>query len=1055
MIVCVCGRPRKRAENFCPECGARFGGEASVRLSTSDEVARRAGRSASLQPPRRLLPERKQVAVLFADVSGSTQRIARSDPEEARHYLDQALGLMKAAVGAYGGTISQTLGDGVLALFGAPSADEDYVLRACLAGQDIQRRSIEWNRSVGDDARSFSVRVGIDAGEVVVSGESEFLASHYRADGIPVHVAKRLEQTATPGSVLVSGSVFRLLEHRLSTKRLGIRRLEGVETDVELYELALRSAVAPLAGRRHAAALVGRDDLLGALDSVVTSVQKGAMRCVALRGEAGAGKSRVVAELCRMQSAKGRVVRVVSAHGYTSHVQYAVAAELMRELIEPRLESDSADARQIEQIDAWVRAEPTHTAAVVDLLGLGDPGSEWRALTPGQRRRRIGEALQGLLTRGASSGPLLLIIEDLMSADRESQRLLEQVLRRIEDLPICLCVTYREGYQPPWNEAHWFSEQRVRLLERSEMLAIALEMLGREPSLRTAMDRLVAKADGNPFYLEQMAMTLIDDGTFVGPPGAYRCASPDAKVRITASIAVVIGSRVDRLPAPAKATLEAAAVVGEPLSVPALASMRGTDEAEIRGHLALADAAGLLKTSGKVEPHWSFRHGLVQEVMARALTRPRKKALHRAALSALKERGGAGLPDQSAVLAQHAFRGEVWEEAASLALRSMAQSIARSANREALAAFDLGMDAARHVEDEQTRSALELDLLSETLGALLPLGRGEQILTNLDRAKGIARQLGDARREAAVLVQFSVMLWTEGHYEQGLTVAREAAAAAVSAGSRSLQMAAAQARMMIHHGLGLYSQALDDAREVAASFPPELGARRIMAGWAVLAGLNVKVFLAEILVRMDELDAAQQACDEAYRELSGYEHAFSRTLVDFVQCRILIEGAKPERAVALMESGLQYCRSNDVATMYPPLYAEWCWALAMSGKAKDAATRLSTAISERMHLAGGRYNEFYLSHFLAIARAGCGNYDDARASAIAAIDHASVYGQKGHEVEATLTLARIEAANGRPDIALAQLQRAEALARPCGMVRTLRLCSEMRQTLAPYESEAG
>jgi len=1030
-------------------------GDAGAVSRTSDAGPVPAARSNPQPPSRRLPPERKQVAVLFADVCGSTQRVARSDPEEARHYLDQALGLMKAAVEAYGGTISQTLGDGVLALFGAPNADEDYALRACLAGQDIQRRSIEWNRSVGDDARSFSVRVGIDAGEVVVSGESEFVAAHYRADGIPVHVAKRLEQAAPPGSVLVSGSVFGLLDHRLTAKRLGARRLEGVDSDIELYELALRSAVAPLAGRRHVAPLIGRDELISALDSLVASVQKGNMRCVGLRGEAGAGKSRVVAEFCRTQMARGLAVRAVSAHGYTSHVQYAVVADLMRELIEPRGQGDAVDGQQDARIDAWVGAEPVHKAAVFDLLGLGDPGPAWKALTPGQRRRRIGEALQWLLTRGVAAGPLLLIVEDLMSADRESQRLLEQVLRRVESLPIFLCVTYREGYQPPWSEAHWFSEQRVRLLERREMLTLAREMLGRDASLGPAIDRLVAKADGNPFYLEQMAMTLIDDGTFVGPPGAYRCASPDAKVRIPASIAVVIGSRVDRLPPPAKATLEAAAIVGEPLSVSVLASMRGSSEDEVRGHLALADGAGLLKSLGGAGLHLAFRHSLVQEAMARALTRPRKRALHRAALSALKDLGGAGLPDQSAVLAQHAFCGEVWEEAASFALSSMSQSIARSANREALAALDLGMDAARHIEDEQTRSAVELDLLSESLGALLPLGRGEQILGNLDRARGIARQIGDTRREAAVLVQLAVMLWTEGRYEQGLEVAREAASAAAAAGSRSLQMAAAQARMMIHHGLGLYALALEDARDIEASFGFELGARRIMAGWAVLAGLNVKVFLAEILARTDDLTAAQRACDDAYQELNGHEHAFSRTLVDFVQGRILIEGGKLDEAVARMDSALQYCRANDVATMYPPLYAEWCLALALNGKEKDAAARLRAAITERLHLAGGRYNEFYLSHALAVALAGCGNYDEARAAATAALDYASAHGQRGHEAEAGFTLAQIEAASDRQDDAESQLQRAEALARQCGMLRILRLCAELRQALAQHESASG
>ena len=206
---------------------------------------------------------------------------------------------------------------------------------------------------------------------------------------------------------------------------------------------------------------------------------------------------------------------------------------------------------------------------------------------------------------------------------------------------------------------------------------------------------------------------------------------------------------------------------------------------------------------------------------------------------------------------------------------------------------------------------------------------------------------------------------------------------------------------------------------------------------------------------MDDLDAAQRACEAAYRELSGHEHAFSRTLVDFVQGRILIDGGRLDEAVTLMDSALQYCRANDVATMYPPLFAEWCWALALSGKARDATAKLRGAIAERLHLAGGRYNDFYLLHVLALALAGCGNHDDARASAMAATEFAAAHGQRGHEAEAALTLAQIETASGRPDVALTQLQRAEALAHQCGMLRAVRLCSELRQTLLQHESASG
>jgi class 3 adenylate cyclase len=381
MLVCGCGRSRKRGEKFCPECGTRH---PPAELTQPRRAKKSTAARPSAQPSRYTTPELKQVAVLFADVCGSTQRVATSDPEEVRGYLDPALALMKEAVVEYEGTISQTLGDGVLALFGAPSAQEDYVLRACLAAQDIQRRANEWNRNVDSDDRKIIVRVGIDCGEVVVSCATEFLASHYRVDGVPVHTAKRLEDSAEPGTVVISGPVFRQIEHRLEAESLGPHAFKGLAAEVEVYRLALRSAVAPLARRRNAATLVGRAELLAQLDAIAAQVRPRQLRVVGLRGEAGAGKSRLIAEVCVAQRAKGFGICLVAAHSYTSHVQYAVAAALIRELL--AMASDLDIQLQLaavrSAIEGWSEAERMHRAAAIDLLGLGDPGSAWLSLTP-------------------------------------------------------------------------------------------------------------------------------------------------------------------------------------------------------------------------------------------------------------------------------------------------------------------------------------------------------------------------------------------------------------------------------------------------------------------------------------------------------------------------------------------------------------------------------------------------------------------------------------------------------------------------------------------------
>jgi tetratricopeptide (TPR) repeat protein len=365
------------------------------------------------------------------------------------------------------------------------------------------------------------------------------------------------------------------------------------------------------------------------------------------------------------------------------------------------------------------------------------------------------------------------------------------------------------------------------------------------------------------------------------------------------------------------------------------------------------------------------------------------------------------------------------------------------------------MEAARRIAIEPTRKSLELGLLTETLGALLPLGRVDEILEHLARAGTIARELGDSRREAAVLLQLAVMLWTGGKYAQGLDAARDAARAAANAGSRTLQMATAQARMMLNHGLGLYAQVLEDAHAIESDFGPELAARRIMPGWAVLAALNVKVFLAEVLTRMGDFDPAQQACDAAYHELEGNEHAFSRTLVDVVQGVLWIEQGRARDAVALLQKSLQYCHANDVPTMVPPIFAALHRALALAGQGQEAAAQLRKSLDDRMYLAGGRYNEFYLSNSLAIALSELGRLNEAREAAEAARAAAAQYGQRGHEAEALATLAGVEERAGMDGAALANFRQALNVAQQCAATLIEHRSAEGIQRLSAVPALAG
>ncbi len=1029
----VCGSNRQRVTGVCSRCHARF--DAPSAAFPAVREPRRAGEPRKSIAATAPVPELKFISVLFADLCGSTEQVSSFDPEEAQSYLVGVLSLMTNAVESYGGTVSQLFGDGLLALFGAPMSQEDHALRACLAAIAMQRRA----RMATEGGRSLTLRVGISSGKVIVGTSSELFAHQFRTDGSTMHLAARLEQLAAPGSVLVSGATMRLVGQQMEAVSLGAQEIRGMRGEVEVYELVTggqRSAAAPLARQRQMSTMVGRAAILATMHGAAVQVRAGSMRTLALRGEPGIGKSRLVGEFCK-QLANQFVVHCIGAHSYAGHVSYGVVTELVRELIgvslEMEVEPQRTAARAI--VAGWQNAERFHRAAISDLLDLGEADAEWAALMPASRRRHIANLVFWLITRKLGSSPMVIVIEDIFLADRDSERLIESLVGRLVNMPVLFCMTYRHDLNRRWMDAPWLIECMVGPLPPQDMTGLAEGILGQDDSLGPVIELLVERADGNPFFLEQLAITLIDNGTLTGAPRAYVCEVPEAELTVPGSIAGLISARVDRLPPPTKASLEAAAILGEPATSTMIATMRGIAPAEADNHLMLAVSLGLLAapTLGD-QPRYRFRHGLVQEVVAGALTRPRRKLLHRAAFVAMKAQQGDSSTERSALLVQHAYNGEDWAAATELALSSMKRSIARSANRDGVRVFELGMDAVKRLDVDDDVLNLELSLCVESLGAFLPLGKIDACIANLQRAESIALELGDVRRQAAVSLQMALIQWTKGSYAFAMEAADRAHAAADAAGSRSVQMAAQHARMTIRHGMGRYRDVAALARTIQEEFAKELAALELIHGWAVIAAINIKAFLADSLWRMAEVAEAQQVCDDAYRELLNHEHHFSRVLVDFVQGQVWIAEGRHQDAADVFSAALRACKANDNLTMVPVFVAALGVALARSGRVNEAIGLLEKGISDKLFLQGGRYNDFHFPMNLAIALAEAGRYADAFASAEAALAVASAYEQRGHQTQALFELAEIEVAAGRLDHALIHYRECASLAQECALL---------------------
>jgi predicted ATPase/class 3 adenylate cyclase len=982
--------------------------------------------------------ERKQVSVLFADLCESTRRVAGRDPEEARAALDAALGLLCAEVEAFGGIVSQLLGDGVLALFGAPVAQEDHALRACLCALSLHRQA-HAAAAGGDAAPVF--RVGIDSGEVAVGSVREFRATHYRADGSTIHSAKRLEQSAPPGGTLIGAATLRLVGDQIEVARRVELDAKGFDEPLQAYELE-RSAVASLARRRQLAPLVGRESVLAQIHALAADARAGKLRFVGLRGEPGIGKSRLAGALAEQLASDGFTSCWVTARAYAPHQACGVITELARALLE--LPHDALAEALREAVQAAVPGG--QASALADLFDLGDADAAWPALTPAQRRRQLADALMALALRRLARGPLLIVIDDLYYIDRESQRLLEHLVKRLEQQAVLICGAYRPDYTPRWSDASWFSEHLIGPLPFADVEKMAIAIAGADPSLDELRTQLVERAGGNPFFLEQMAMALVDEGVLVGQPGDYRRDKAAAPLQPPASIAALIAARVDRLPAAAKVALECAAVLGDPVVPSRIARMTAHGQADVEVLLRQAGAAGLLAASGSL---FGFRHALVQETLVRSLPWTRRKQLHRAAYEALRGDGAEPAAEDAGRLAQHAFAGEAWPETVECAIHAVSRAVARSAHRDALIHFALGLEAASRAAPEVPRlRELCLDLRMEVLGALMPLGKVDEAVDNLEKAHAITRALGDLRRESGVSLQLAVIHWVQGNYARGLEAAAMAEATAQRMAGRSAQMAAHQARMMLRHGQGRYRETLADARRIQAEFAQELSARPLMARWAVMAAVNVHAFAADTCAAMGDFAAAQAACDAGYAELATRDHAFSRSLLDFVQGSVWLLQGRCHEAAALLAQAREQCTLHDVRAMEPPIVTRLCVAMSRIGQVAQALALIERVTEEGLAHAGGRYNAYYFPASHASVLLEAGSVDAALARAHTALAEARRYGQRGHEAEGSMLVADIAARAGDLPLSSEHYANAAAIAAECGMARLEQSAASRLRALA-------
>jgi class 3 adenylate cyclase len=630
-----CGTPLRAR---CPQCGAdvlpraKFCAECGTPLTAQTP----APPSAPAQSPLRYTPdhlaekiltsrsalegERKQVTVLFADLKGSTELIEGLDPEEARRLLDPALHIMMDAVHRYEGTVNQVLGDGIMALFGAPVAHEDHAVRACyaaLAMQAAMRRYAEEVRH--SHGLEMPARVGLNSGEVVVRSIGNDLHMDYSAVGQTTHLAARMEQLATPGSIRLTAATLRLAEGLVQVNPLGAFPVKGLAEPVEVFKLVGASAIRrrlQASAARGLTRFVGRQQEVTALQQALAQAGAGHGQVVALVGEAGVGKSRLVYEFVHSHQTPGWLVLESASVSYGQATPYFPVIDMLKRYshVEERDDMRTIRAKVTGQVLTLDPALQDTIPALLSLLDAVPEDSPFLTLDSPQRRQRTLEALKRVLLRESQAQPLLLVFEDLHWIDSETQALLDRLVEGLPTTRLVLLVNYRPEYQHGWGSKTYYTQLRLDPLPPGSADEFLQALLGADPSLGPLKPLLIARSEGIPFFLEESVRTLVETGVLVGEPGAYRLVKPLDSLQVPATVQAVLAARIDRLPPEDKRLLQTAAAIGTDVPLPLLEIIAELPEETLQHGLTHLQAAEFLyETVLFPAREYTFKHALTHE----------------------------------------------------------------------------------------------------------------------------------------------------------------------------------------------------------------------------------------------------------------------------------------------------------------------------------------------------------------------------------------------------------------------------------------------------------
>ncbi len=931
--------------------------------------------------------ERRVITLLAVDIVNSTVHIAAADPEDAQEFFDRCFAHLKRSVERAGGRLVSYEGDGGIAAFGWPLAFEDHADRACAAAWDIQHGRHE----AGPDGRPARFRVGVHSGLTAVRHFRRGDRSRLNTVGAAVHVAAKLQQCAPPGEILVSAQAARLCRSSVELKPSDGKVIVGDAT-IEALRLAARPESLGTTNftQRYGAPLIGRADELATLRRCL-AIAAGQASSIALIGEAGIGKSRLAATALGEIEPDAARVLVFRGDAHRRSTSFAAARALIGDLLADRSSEDRAAVLRSS------RLEPAEADALEVLI----------AERPGRSRQGAGRLTQTQLARALvklfialmEARPTVILIEDLHLLDSESRQFLALLAATRPQPPLRLVLT---GRPEAIDDARGIAEALVRLdpLPRDEMKKLAHQLWPEDHRNASVLDRVVDRADGIPFVLEELIHALASGEV----SGIH--ALPQ-------SVSSVIHARLHHLSPPARALVQALSLLEENAEPELVATMMGETVAGLRERfLELERFAFTHPLTGETT---RLRHQIIAEACAETIPRDQRRDLHRRAGAAIRAVYGAAA-GRFEQLAFHAEAASDLTDALDYLFQAAGEARRNAAAASLNALFDRAMGIIERVGDSAQQRYVDFVLMAFAL--LVQLGEFEKVNRYLPRVMELVRATGRPDLVGSALSQLGMICWFEGRYEEGVRASEEALAIANELKSPALVFSSTIMLTNILHDMGRVERAIAEERKLCDLLTGELETARL--GATGIPRATALAFMSWFVVevgRYDEgLDLALHALELAVREADPYAEVLARNALG----RTLVYLERNFEAAECFAAARRICDRDGYDAIKAHLAGRAATALSRLGRSDEAISLVENCLRQGYHRRTGQLEVFCLHAGYAEALAARGDLERALEELAEAIALARRIASPCMLVEALGLRSRILAAARPSDPAIAE-----------------------------------